>query len=785
MKLLWKKIGVTSALLIVLAAFIVCTEVKAEIDPFPLYPCIQPNVEFWKKIYSEYPSSQGVLHDSRRLDIIYGVIELKNPDLAGGRKINRKRIQKARKKYKAILTKLMRGKFPSGPEEQHVADLFGPDAKAADYRAALRRIRCQTGQKDRFRQGVIRSGAYIEKMRQIFRDAGLPEDLAHLPHVESSFNPKAYSKFGAAGVWQFTRSTGRRFMAIGYTVDERRDPIISSYAAAKLLKNNYKKLQNWPMAMTAYNHGITGMLRAKRKKGSYEAIFQGYRSRLFKFASRNFYSEFLAAREVAKHYRQHFGELELDTPVMTTEVILSGYASLPDIAHHLQLDLADLSELNPALRRPVVRGQKYVPRGYHLRLPAEDGRDWGQVFVEVAPKLYRNFQKRSRIYTVQRGDTAGEIAKMYGVKVRDLIAANNLDSRATIYVNQNLRIPLPDQKPVLVAKRDTKNAGPKKSAKSASSSPGRAIETPTVDMMIAMNLGAADGQSQALTVADNSSIRPDKAPPEADLPPVIAAVKPHTGEDQKSTEPSQIAADDSKSGTAEPEMIAGIGLFHGDELKTAEPSSPEPAESDDQKARSPVPVHKEPDYLRKNETADTTATEAGQIESEPKTEVAKPAAGVPIEHPQIVQAQLAVKNIRHVKNKPIGQIQVEVEETLGHYAEWLGVSAWEIRRLNGFSYGRVIHLGQRIKIPLHRVGREEFEVKRFEYHEEMSQDFFASYRIEKVEVYYIKRGDNIWSLSRDEFEVPLWLIRRYNGDLNFNELVPSQKLLIPIIQKLT
>ena len=126
MKLFRKKIGVISVLLIVLAVFIVCTEVKAASDPFPLYACIQPNVEFWKKIYSEYPSDKGVMHDNRRLDIIYGVIELKNPDVAGGRKINRKRIKKARKKFKAILAKLMRGKSPSGPAEQHVADLFGP-----------------------------------------------------------------------------------------------------------------------------------------------------------------------------------------------------------------------------------------------------------------------------------------------------------------------------------------------------------------------------------------------------------------------------------------------------------------------------------------------------------------------------------------------------------------------------------------------------------------------------------------------------------------------------------
>jgi membrane-bound lytic murein transglycosylase D len=77
-------------------------------------------------------------------------------------------------------------------------------------------------------------------------------DLAYLPHVESSFNPKAYSKFGAAGMWQFTRSTGKQYMTVSYAVDERRDPILSSRAAARLLKRNFKKFQNWPMAITAY-----------------------------------------------------------------------------------------------------------------------------------------------------------------------------------------------------------------------------------------------------------------------------------------------------------------------------------------------------------------------------------------------------------------------------------------------------------------------------------------------------------------------------------------------------
>jgi len=151
--------------------------------------------------------------------------------------------------------------------------------------------------------------------------------------------------------------------------------------------------------------------------------------------------------------------------------------------------------------------------------------------------------------------------------------------------------------------------------------------------------------------------------------------------------------------------------------------------------------------------------------------------------PAIMQGHFAVDRVSVKGGKTIGHIRVEAEETLGHYAEWLNVSAGEIRRLNGLRYGRALHLSQRIKIPLRRVTKNEFEVKRFEYHQELAEDFFASYRVEKIRTYSIKRGDNIWTLSRQEFEVPLWLIKQYNGDVDFGALIPSQKLLIPIIEK--
>jgi nucleoid-associated protein YgaU len=168
-----------------------------------------------------------------------------------------------------------------------------------------------------------------------------------------------------------------------------------------------------------------------------------------------------------------------------------------------------------------------------------------------------------------------------------------------------------------------------------------------------------------------------------------------------------------------------------------------------------------------------------EMQTGPVTPVVK----TPQNHPEVVLANLTVKKTWNQNGKQVGNIRVEVEETLGHYAEWLNVSAREIRRLNGFRYGGALHLNQKIKIPLHRITQEEFIEKRFEYHQELAEDFFASYRIEKVLTYSIKRGDNIWTLSHQEFEVPLWLIKRYNAGVDFGALIPSQKLLIPIIEK--
>ena len=794
----FRKLSALVILTTVFTAAVLFKDARAESDIFPVPSVIEPNVSFWTKIYTEYPSNRGVIHDSRRLNIIYGVIGLVDPDRFGGRKTNKNRIKKAKKKYKAILAKLMRGEAPVGPLEQKVAGLFGPDTKSAEFRAAMRRTRCQTGQKDRFRDGVIRSGAYMDEIKRIFRSQNLPEDLAYLPHVESSFNPKAYSKFGAAGMWQFTRSTGKHYMKVGYTIDERRDPIIASYAAAKLLRYNYRKLHGWPLALTAYNHGVSGILRAQRKKGSYERIFSEYRSRIFKFASRNFYSEFLAAREAAQNYRQYFGDLTLDRPVKSREVVLKGYVSLPQMARHLDLKMADLRDLNPALRHPVFRGQKYVPKGYRLRLPDRNDDDWEILVAKLEDKFYKHYQKKSRIYTVQRGDTTGEIARIHGVELADLIAANNLNSRATIYVNQNLRIPLPDEKPIRVAKYQAKTpASAKDPVASPSTQPEADIanqEKPETRRVVAsqtaMQISGRNSQN-ARVFEDEHSLGPAAARASAENRKDAQNESPERQPDdyQFVDYPMVEHLDARQERTQASVKIAGLKSDDAKVMEAAEEPQSVSADLSGEKILARAMDDPPSKELKVEDGAESELSALPEEITEPafsrETHIRMdlPAINRPENNPEIVLANLVPKKTWMQNGKQIGNIRVEVEETLGHFAEWLDVSARDIRRLNGFRYGRALDLNQKIKIPLHRVTQEEFIEKRFEYHQELAEDFFASYRVQKLHTYSIKRGDNIWTLSRQEFEVPLWLIKRYNVGVDFGALMPSQKLLIPIIEK--
>jgi membrane-bound lytic murein transglycosylase D len=172
---------------------------------------------------------------------------------------------------------------------------------------AAERVRSQRGTRERFKRGLEISRRYDPQFRKIFREAGLPEDLAYLPHVESSFQPAAKSSAGAVGMWQFTKGAAKTFIPAGDRVDKRLDPFASAIGAARYLSYAYRKLGDWPAAITSYNHGIGGMKRAQNQVGrDFVRIVKTYDGPAFGFASRNYYAQFLAAREIASNPMRYF-----------------------------------------------------------------------------------------------------------------------------------------------------------------------------------------------------------------------------------------------------------------------------------------------------------------------------------------------------------------------------------------------------------------------------------------------------------------------------------------------
>ncbi|WP_417911185.1 lytic transglycosylase domain-containing protein [Candidatus Electronema sp. PJ] len=336
---------------------------------FPVYPVMFPNVRFWEKVYGTYTENQGVLHDKNDLDRIYRVINLLPKDTLGAGKINEKLVEMAQFRCQAILKKFAAGGIPQTSDEIQIYALF-KQKNPAVFLAAVDNMRVQTGLKSRFRDGVIRSGAYLPAIRRILRMNNLPLELAYLPHVESSFNPVARSKAGAVGLWQFTSYTGKEFMKINELVDERYDLYAASNAAALFLKENYRQLGSWPLALTAYNHGRGGMMRAKREwGGSYSLIFANHTGKNFGFASRNFYSEFVAAFRVAQRIENDPTVIR-ERPLISASVQLKDYASAPELCQYFGVSEEEFRRLNPALLKPVLEGKKYIPRDVVIHLPA-------------------------------------------------------------------------------------------------------------------------------------------------------------------------------------------------------------------------------------------------------------------------------------------------------------------------------------------------------------------------------------------------------------------------------
>ncbi len=642
-------------------------------------PQLARDVRFWVRVYTQIDTNEGFLHDQYDLAVIYRTLRFSAR--TSGRERQRM-VDQARRRIASELRQIARGGRALTPEEQRFKALWGSRASSAQLLEAADNIRFQLGQSNRFKAGLIRSGAWQHAIARALRREGLPPELAALPLVESSYNPRAYSKDGAAGLWQFMPSTGRRFLTIDRAVDERLDPFSATKAAAQLLAYNHRILGTWPLAITAYNHGVVGVRRAVEAEGTTNivTVVRRYHTRMFGFASRNFYVSFLAALEVERHARRYFGTLHRLPEEHFHDVSMPAYVAIHSLERVLRIGPSRLRELNPALRPLVWNGSLDVPKGYRLRLPASD-RQWtaAMLTAKLGPGQLLASQPVPPSYRVRRGDTLSAIAERYRMGVVVLARYNDIRPGALLHIGERILLP-------------------------------------------------------------------HKAAPFAVAPPLVAAADKM--EDRAPRLHLAVAYE-------------SVHLAVADEAAGTAPASAPGATS--------VTVAQPAERLSPANTDVQPVSDAQAKAISPRL---GPAGGPP---------QSADPTDYTVARN--GTIRVAATESLGYYAEWLHVTAWDLRRLNHLRFRQPVRIGQRIRLDFRHVSRRQFVRQRIAYHRTLEASYFADHHIEGTERYLTRNGDSLWTLTRRFPMLPSWLLRQYNPDVDFfATLHPGTRLVIPRIE---
>ena len=223
----------------------------------------------------------------------------------------------------------------------------------------------------------------------------------------------------------------------------RRPCWASTRAAAEHLKDDYAALQDWPLVVTAYNFGRSGVLRALKETGgsSLEDLLARHRSKRFGFASRNFYAEFLAATDVERDWREHYGDIERGTLLRFDAETIAHYTPWRTLQRLSGADEETFRRLNPAYRPEVIAGKLYVPAGDAIRLPAGAGAAFRTAYAGLGSG--ETFARQREMFSavkVKKGDTLSVLAKRHGVSTRTLKAVNGLKGDR-VRAGQRLLIP--------------------------------------------------------------------------------------------------------------------------------------------------------------------------------------------------------------------------------------------------------------------------------------------------------------------------------------------------------
>ena len=312
--------------------------------------------------------------------------------------------------------------------------------------------------------GLSRSGRYVPMIHRIFAEEGLPQDLAMIAFIESSFLPHALSNKSAHGIWQFMPRTGRQYgLESNGIVDERSDPEKATRAAAKYLIYLHEIFDDWYLAMAAYNAGEGKIMRAMDRTGARD-FWQLARTGAIRKQTQNYVPAFLAAVLISKNPTHYGFDVVLEPPLEFDTVLLERSVSLEDLSRAAELPLSDLQTLNPELRLSITPQQ---PEGYELKVPDGTRETMLMALAAVPTTRPPAFKK----HVAKKGDTLPRIARRYGVSVASLASANSLTTRSRVARGQEIMVP---EKAVASSKTKAKKAAKGSTTRTARASAGSA-----------------------------------------------------------------------------------------------------------------------------------------------------------------------------------------------------------------------------------------------------------------------------------------------------------------------
>ncbi len=425
-------------------------------NTFKVEDRFKSNVDFWISIYTKYSTTEGVIHNIDNPSIVYetldfnSIIENNNISAREKEKAKENLIQQAKERIAFSLTKLSTN--PSASDlnsyDEKIKSSFPTNTSSDDFANAahLNQIRFQLGQSNRMKQAIQDSGRFLPYIEDIFRGEGLPLELTRLPFVESSFNVFSISKVGASGIWQIMPSVARGQLKRNNFMDYRNHPLEASKMAANILKSNYIKLNNWALALTAYNHGANGMARlvVKNKTNDlHQIIKEGDVTNSFGFASRNFYYTFLAALEVEKNADKYFNDICKVNTLQLDNIKTKSPIGFTDIIEFFKGDIQLAMFYNPHFTKRIYLNKSKIQEHTKIIIPSSDKYLFlakeNQISIKGSSSNKKViFAKKSNLrkYKISRGDTLIRIAKQFNVPLNKLLALNDLKHKNDIKAGQ-------------------------------------------------------------------------------------------------------------------------------------------------------------------------------------------------------------------------------------------------------------------------------------------------------------------------------------------------------------